>query len=84
MVQLENEYGSYGLQTKHCDIAYMAHLRDLVRKYLGPEIIMYTTDGASDDFVRCGMVPEAYITVDFGKDRIKNAPKRQNAPKHQH
>ena len=35
MVQLENEYGSYGLQTSHCDVKYMKHLHDLVRKYLG-------------------------------------------------
>ena len=66
MVQLENEYGSYGLQTKNCDIEYMIHLRELVFQHLGPDVLMYTTDGAGDNYVRCGMVPEAYITVDFG------------------
>ena len=36
MVQLENEYGSYGLQTKNCDIEYMIYLRELVfQLYLG-------------------------------------------------
>ena len=45
MVQLENEYGSYGLQTGYCDIAYGIYLRNLVRKYLGPKVLMYTTDG---------------------------------------
>jgi beta-galactosidase GanA len=35
MVQLENEYGSYGLQTSYCDVRYMKHLHDLVRQHLG-------------------------------------------------
>ena len=43
MVQLENEYGSYGLQTSHCDIEYMTYLRELVRRHLGSAVLMYTT-----------------------------------------
>ena len=35
MVQLENEYGSYGLQTNYCDVRYMTQLHDLVRQHLG-------------------------------------------------
>lgn len=66
MVQLENEYGSYGLQTQNCDIEYMLHLHDLVESHLGPDVIMYTTDGNGDGYLRCGQVPGAYITVDFG------------------
>ena len=66
MVQLENEYGSYGLQTGKCDIEYMRHLHDLVRQYLGPKVLMYTTDGAGDAYVRCGSISGAYATVDFG------------------
>lgn len=66
MLQLENEYGSYGLQTGHCDVKYMAHLRDLVKSLLGPDVLLYTTDGAGDGYVRCGSVQGAYATVDFG------------------
>ena len=47
MVQLENEYGSYGLQTSHCDIEYMTYLRELVRLHLGPDVLMYTTGMAT-------------------------------------
>ena len=66
MVQLENEYGSYGLQTGKCDTEYMRHLLDLVRQYLGPKVLMYTTDGAGDAYVRCGSIAGAYATIDFG------------------
>ncbi len=66
MVQLENEYGSYGLQTKDCDLEYMSHLRDLAKHYLGPDVVLYTTDGDADNYLRCGRVPGAYATVDFG------------------
>ena len=51
--QLENEYGSYGLQTGNCDIVYMTHLRDLARLYLGNDVVLYTTDGNGDDYLRC-------------------------------
>ena len=36
--QLENEYGSYGLQTGKCDIVYMNHLRDLAISLLGDQV----------------------------------------------
>ncbi|XP_070391144.1 beta-galactosidase-like [Dermacentor albipictus] len=61
-VQIENEYGSY----KACDFEYMAWLRDLVRHYLGYDVVLYTTDGAGDGFLKCGKVDGAYTTVDFG------------------
>ncbi|XP_075544263.1 beta-galactosidase-like isoform X3 [Dermacentor variabilis] len=61
-VQIENEYGSY----KACDLEYMAWLRDLVRHYLHYDVILYTTDGAGDGFLKCGKVDGAYTTVDFG------------------
>ena len=66
MIQLENEYGSYGLQTGTCDVKYIVHLHDLVRKYLGPEVLMYTTDGDGDGYLRCGKTQGAYATIDFG------------------
>ena len=74
MVQLENEYGSYGLQTGKCDIEYMKHLHDLVRHHLGPKVLMYTTDGAGEGYVRCGSLPGVYPTVDFGPgSNVSNA-----------
>jgi len=45
-VQLENEYGSYPA----CDAAYMNHLRDKFQDCLGSNVILFTTDGASDGF----------------------------------
>ena len=38
MVQMENEYGSYG-----CDFDYTAFLRDQTVKHLGKEAVLYTT-----------------------------------------
>ena len=61
-VQVENEYGSYPA----CDAAYMTHLRDKFRDYLGPNVVLFTTDGASDGFLKCGHTQGLYATVDFG------------------
>merc|ERR1719317_733475 len=66
MVQVENEYGSYGLQTGHCDKEYLAMLRDLVLNNVGPDVLLFSTDGAGSDMVMCGKVPNVYATVDFG------------------
>merc|ERR1719431_1391105 len=66
MVQVENEYGSYGLQTGHCDKEYLAMLRDLVLKNVGSDVLLFSTDGAGSDMVMCGKVPGVYSTVDFG------------------
>ncbi|XP_035827984.1 beta-galactosidase isoform X3 [Aplysia californica] len=62
MVQIENEYGSYFA----CDRAYTASLRDKVREILGNDVVIYTTDGAGDGYLKCGAVPGVYATVDFG------------------
>lgn len=61
-LQIENEYGSFYT----CDHDYMAHLRDKAREHLGPRALLYTTDGGADGFLKCGTVPGAYATVDFG------------------
>ena len=47
MVQSENEYGSYAKQTQHTDTEYLLQMRNLLRKYLGSEILIYATDGCS-------------------------------------
>ncbi|XP_062925745.1 beta-galactosidase isoform X2 [Mobula hypostoma] len=61
-VQVENEYGSYFA----CDYDYLRHLLKLFRKYLGNEIILFTTDGASIGDLKCGSLQGMYAAVDFG------------------
>ena len=61
-VQVENEYGSYPA----CDATYMSHLKDKFRDYLGPDVVLFTTDGAGDGFLKCGYTQGLYATVDFG------------------
>lgn len=43
LVQVENEYGAYGGN----DQVYLKFLRDLLNELLGPDIILFTTDGGS-------------------------------------
>ncbi|XP_015431707.1 PREDICTED: beta-galactosidase-1-like protein [Dufourea novaeangliae] len=61
MVQIENEYGSYG-----CDTQYMNRLRDITKEKIGTKALLYTTDGNSGNLLRCGSVPGVYATIDFG------------------
>ncbi|XP_057700230.1 beta-galactosidase [Corythoichthys intestinalis] len=61
-VQVENEYGSYF----KCDYNYLRHLTKLMRSYLGEETVLFTTDGASLGFLKCGTIQGIYTTVDFG------------------
>lgn len=60
-VQVENEYGSYG-----CDHNYMNQMEQIFRKYLGNDVILFTTDGAGDGYLKCGATKTLYTTVDFG------------------
>jgi len=62
MVQIENEYGSY----PSCDFAYTSRLREVTRSALGPQALLYTTDGDSTSWLKCGKVQDVYATVDFG------------------
>ncbi|PAV78091.1 hypothetical protein WR25_12171 [Diploscapter pachys] len=62
MVQIENEYGSY----QPADRNYTIWLRDLVRQYLGDQVVFYTTDGGSDSYLKNGVIPDVFPTVDFG------------------
>ena len=68
MVQSENEYGSYAKQTKNSDTIYLNHLQKTLRKYLGPEVFLYSTDGCSYQDVRGSKYPSVYSTVDFGPE----------------
>ena len=69
MVQVENEYGSYYA----CDKIYLGLLRDLFRKYLGDDIVLFTTDGNAFSFLKCGAIDGVYPTVDFGTGDNINA-----------
>ncbi|XP_064911210.1 beta-galactosidase isoform X2 [Columba livia] len=61
MVQVENEYGSYFA----CDYDYLRFLLKLFRQHLGDEVVLFTTDGASQFHLRCGALQGLYATVDF-------------------
>uniref|UniRef100_A0A803Y8A2 Acid beta-galactosidase n=1 Tax=Meleagris gallopavo TaxID=9103 RepID=A0A803Y8A2_MELGA len=63
-VQVENEYGSYYA----CDPSYLQHLLGTFRALLGPEVLLFTTDGAQVEELRCGTLQGLYATVDFGPD----------------
>ncbi|RWS11181.1 hypothetical protein B4U80_10533, partial [Leptotrombidium deliense] len=62
MIQIENEYGSYGV----CDSKYTTYLRDFVRKFVGNDTVLFTTDGNSYTALKCGKIEGVYATVDFG------------------
>ena len=66
MVQVENEYGSFAMQTGHKDMEYLSQLRDLTRSLVGEGVELFTTDGAGDNFLVGGVIPGVLPTVDFG------------------
>lgn len=62
MVQVENEYGSYG-----SDHAYLRHLADgLVRR--GIEVPLFTSDGPADHYLTGGTIDGVLATVNFGSE----------------
>ncbi|KFQ36059.1 Beta-galactosidase, partial [Merops nubicus] len=61
-VQVENEYGSYYA----CDAGYLRHLPGSFRALLGHEVLLFTTDDARVQELRCGTLRGLYATVDFG------------------
>lgn len=81
MVQIENEYGSYGN-----DKAYLHHLVTLARGHLGDGVILYTTDGGSKETLEKGTIrgDSVFSAVDFttGDDPwpIFELQKEFNAP----
>ena len=44
----------------------MAHLRDMAKKLLGDDVVLFTTDGSGLGFLKCGAIDGVYATVDFG------------------
>ncbi|WDF37362.1 beta-galactosidase [Streptomyces sp. T12] len=60
MVQVENEYGSYG-----SDAAYLRWLADLLRTK-GVTVPLFTSDGPEDHMLCGGSIPGVLATVNFG------------------
>ncbi|WP_327694209.1 glycoside hydrolase family 35 protein [Streptomyces sp. NBC_00459] len=60
MVQVENEYGSYG-----SDREYLARLTGLLRAG-GVSVPLFTSDGPEDHMLTGGSVPGVLATVNFG------------------
>ncbi|MFB6567773.1 beta-galactosidase [Streptomyces noursei] len=60
LVQVENEYGSYG-----SDAEYLGHLTWRLRE-LGVTVPLCTSDGAEDHMLTGGSVPGVLATVNFG------------------
>ncbi|KAL3632007.1 hypothetical protein CASFOL_024991 [Castilleja foliolosa] len=61
MVQVENEFGSYG-----GDKAYLHYLVKLARKHLGDDIILYTTDGGTRETLEKGTIlGDAVFSAEF-------------------
>lgn len=81
MVQIENEFGSYGL-----DKDYLQHLVNLARSHLGDDLILYTTDGGTREALTKGTLngDAVFSAVDFstGEDPwpIFNLQKEFNTP----
>ncbi|KAG2322482.1 hypothetical protein Bca52824_015695 [Brassica carinata] len=81
MVQIENEYGSYGN-----DKAYLRNLVTMAARHLGNDIILYTTDGGTRETLEKGTVPlyDVYSAVDFSTGDepwpIFELQKKFNAP----
>ncbi|KAK6044091.1 beta-galactosidase domain protein, partial [Cooperia oncophora] len=59
MVQIENEYGSFG-----CDHVYLHALRDKAVEILGNDTVLFTTIHQT---IECGVIDGVYATVDFGE-----------------
>ncbi|WP_432179765.1 glycoside hydrolase family 35 protein [Streptomyces sp. NBC_00063] len=65
MVQVENEYGSYG-----SDQVYLARLADGLRG-LGVTAPLFTSDGPDDHMLTGGSVPGVLATANFGSNARK-------------
>ncbi|MGV4982665.1 glycoside hydrolase family 35 protein [Streptomyces sp. NRAIS4] len=60
LVQVENEYGSYG-----SDTGYLEELADLLRAK-GVTVPLFTSDGPEDHMLTGGSLPGVLATVNFG------------------
>ncbi len=61
MVQVENEYGSYGdVSSNPDDLAYLKGLIDVARDSLGDDVILFTTDGGDTGYMTRGSIKGGY------------------------
>lgn len=66
MVQIENEYGSFG-----ADKVYMGHIRETLTRAGFGESILYTADGP--DKLANGTLPDVLAVANFGPGEAKGA-----------
>ena len=50
----------------------MTHLYGLFRQHLGDDVILFTTDGNTQTFLKCGAHPKLLTTTDFGPSMCHN------------
>ena len=48
----------------------MEYLQSLFKEYLGNDVILFTTDGDGESYLKCGTLPSLYSTVDFGPGKM--------------
>ncbi|GAA2631962.1 beta-galactosidase family protein [Actinomadura fulvescens] len=65
MVQVENEYGSYG-----DDHDYLRYLADGLRRR-GIDVPLFTSDGSEALMVTGGTLPDVYATANFGSEPVR-------------
>jgi beta-galactosidase len=59
-LQIENEYGSYGNDTRYLEYLHQGMLRR------GMDVLLFTSDGPTDPMLQAGSVPGVLSTVNFG------------------
>ncbi len=74
MVQIENEYGSFGN-----DRNYMKYLKELWTS-LGTDVPFYTSDGATTYMLEAGSLPGAAVGLDPGSNKGQFALARRMNP----
>lgn len=83
MLQVENEFGSYDRSTtKKCDSNYTNTLRDTYQRLLGPNTVLFTTDGNGHNYFRCGRIGNVFATIDFGIMNQTNVQPAKAVPAH--
>lgn len=63
MVQIENEYGSYG-----CDGNYSRWLRDETLRHVSDKAVLFTADGPAQS--KCGKIENVLATANFGRGQF--------------
>ncbi|KAL3209582.1 hypothetical protein MRX96_038023 [Rhipicephalus microplus] len=62
MAQVENKYGL----SRKCNRTYLRHLRDLMRRELGSDTALFTTDRVGKGAESCGWVEGVFPAMAFG------------------